>query len=197
MKTKLNPSLASDRLKKFGYWTSVVALGTVLGVSLQFAGAWTEPASAPPTANIGAPVNTGDNVQIKQGTLQVNNAIVSGSTTATPSPAPNGTSTGNMYANDVYIGAASKWASETGISSCVIKTAQATSPFADDQPIKATCDPGYKLTGCTDVTRWSDCSEGSEPNLTDNSCTAYTEKSGFGECDGSGKWVRAYAVCCK
>ena len=53
------------------YWLGVVAIGLVVGVSLQFVRAWTEPSVAPPGGNIGAPINTGNNGQSKEGTLMV------------------------------------------------------------------------------------------------------------------------------
>jgi hypothetical protein len=56
--------------KKLGYWGGVIAISAVLGVSLQLAkAAWTEPTVAPPNGNIGAPINTGFNVQTKSGVL--------------------------------------------------------------------------------------------------------------------------------
>lgn len=111
-------------LKKFGYWGSVITLGAVLGVSLQFVKAWTEPTATAPNGNVGAPINTGSTPQIKAGALQVNSFIVSGNTTATPSPAPNGKSSGNMYANDVYVESAGKWASQ--MSAAALTFASAT-----------------------------------------------------------------------
>lgn len=72
-------------LKKLGYWSSVIMIGIVVGLALQFAKAWTEPSSAPPTANVGAPINTGSAGQNKIGPLSVQgllwgtNAIFDGS----------------------------------------------------------------------------------------------------------------------
>jgi hypothetical protein len=53
------------------YWSGVVVLGLVLGLSIQFVRAWTEPTDAPPNGNVGAPINTGPFGQFKQGVLQV------------------------------------------------------------------------------------------------------------------------------
>jgi len=53
------------------WWSGVVMVGLVLGVSLQFVRAWTEPTAAPPNGNVGAPINTGIIGQAKQGVLQV------------------------------------------------------------------------------------------------------------------------------
>lgn len=52
-------------MKKFTYWLSVIVIGIALGLGLQFVRAWTEPTAAPPGGNLGAPINTGANVQEK------------------------------------------------------------------------------------------------------------------------------------
>ncbi len=64
MKTKI--------IKNITYWSGVVILGLVVGISIQFVAAWTEPTQAPPGGNVGAPVNTGDLGQIKNGNLILN-----------------------------------------------------------------------------------------------------------------------------
>jgi len=51
--------------KKFAYWLGVVVVGIALGFAIQFVRAWTEPGSTPPAENVGAPINTGGNVQEK------------------------------------------------------------------------------------------------------------------------------------
>jgi len=110
-----------QKLKKVTYWASVVTLGLVVGISLQMVRAnWTAPTAVAPTGNIGAPINTGNNVQRKVGgTLGVDNAIVAGiaGTNISTPPAPNG-KPGNMYANDLWINGANngtgKWASQMG-----------------------------------------------------------------------------------
>jgi hypothetical protein len=66
---KKNPNIF---LGYFSYWLKVVALGLVLGISLQFVRAWTEPTVAPPGGNLGAPLNTGNLGQYKQGGLMLN-----------------------------------------------------------------------------------------------------------------------------
>ena len=66
MKTKL-----IQIFKKSSYWLSVVTLGIILGLSIQFAKAWTEPTDTPPDGNVGAPINVGDNIQYKAGTLGI------------------------------------------------------------------------------------------------------------------------------
>ena len=59
-------------MKNAAYWSGVVILGLVVGVSIQFVTAWTEPTEAPPGGNLSAPVNTGETGQIKQGNLILN-----------------------------------------------------------------------------------------------------------------------------
>lgn len=51
------------------WWSGVIMVGLILGISLQFVRAWTEPTDAPPGGNVGAPINTGANLQTKLGTL--------------------------------------------------------------------------------------------------------------------------------
>lgn len=53
------------------WWSGVVMIGLVLGLTLQFVRAWTEPAQSPPGGNLGAPVNTGPVAQLKNGVLGV------------------------------------------------------------------------------------------------------------------------------
>ena len=53
------------------WWSGVIMVGLILGVSLQVVRAWTEPTDAPPGGNLGAPINTGIIGQAKQGVLQV------------------------------------------------------------------------------------------------------------------------------
>lgn len=47
------------------WWSGVIMVGLILGISLQFVRAWTEPTVAPPGGNVGAPINTGANQQLK------------------------------------------------------------------------------------------------------------------------------------
>jgi len=53
------------------WWSGVIMVGLVLGISLQFVRAWTEPTAAPPGGNVGAPVNTSPIEQLKQGALGI------------------------------------------------------------------------------------------------------------------------------
>ena len=70
MKTKLSQNIT--------YWLGVVAIGLVIGLSLQFVRAWTEPSVAPPGGNVGAPVNTSINPQTKAGGLGVTQNLIVG-----------------------------------------------------------------------------------------------------------------------
>lgn len=51
------------------WWLGVVMVGLLLGLSLQFVRAWTEPTPPAPDGNVGAPVNTGIQTQSKTGLL--------------------------------------------------------------------------------------------------------------------------------
>ncbi|MDD5490038.1 MAG: hypothetical protein PHP25_05175, partial [Candidatus Moranbacteria bacterium] len=68
-------------MKKFSHWLSVIVIGIVLGVSLQFVRAWTEPTAAPPGGNLGAPINTSGVAQTKAGNLNVNGGMLIGAST--------------------------------------------------------------------------------------------------------------------
>lgn len=59
-------------LKGCSYWFKVVTVGVVLGFSVQFVRAWTEPSDTPPNANVGAPLNTSSTGQTKAGGLVLN-----------------------------------------------------------------------------------------------------------------------------
>jgi|GEM_PF-1423741 len=59
------------------WWSGVVMVGLILGISLQFVRAWTEPIEAPPGGNVGAPINTGILPQNKSGMLGVGGLITS------------------------------------------------------------------------------------------------------------------------
>ena len=62
-------------LKKSAYWLGIVVFGTILAISLQFAKAWTEPV-APPSSNVGAPINTSSTAQTKAGNFNVHNGYI-------------------------------------------------------------------------------------------------------------------------
>lgn len=63
------------KTKKLAYWASVTTLGIVLGVSLQFVKAWTEPTAPAPAGNVGAPINTSAVPQTKNGVLNINSTL--------------------------------------------------------------------------------------------------------------------------
>lgn len=46
--------------------------GLLIAVGLQYAAAWTEPTTAPPNSNVGAPITTGPQAQTKSGTISIN-----------------------------------------------------------------------------------------------------------------------------
>ena len=126
------------KLQKATYWTSVSVIGIVVGISLQFVKAWTEPTQIAPNSNVGAPITTSGNPQIKSGPLNLGSYLTTvggvllnsgaGSPPAlngllvpngnvgigTVSPTQKLDVNGNIGANDVYIGAAGKWASQIG-----------------------------------------------------------------------------------
>lgn len=54
------------------WWVGVVSVGIIFGITLQFASAWVNPPTPPPTGNVGAPINTGPRGQIKEGNLALN-----------------------------------------------------------------------------------------------------------------------------
>ncbi len=54
--------------KKALYWLSVIVVGITLGLTLQFASAWVGPPANPPSANVGAPINTAPVDQTKGNT---------------------------------------------------------------------------------------------------------------------------------
>jgi hypothetical protein len=59
-------------LKTASYLAASIILGIILGFGIQFARAWTEPNTAPPGNILGTPINTGNNLQMKDGNLSVN-----------------------------------------------------------------------------------------------------------------------------
>jgi hypothetical protein len=55
--------------KQTTHWLKVAVIGIALGLGLQFVRAWTEPTTAPPGGNVGAPINTGAQKQVKAGDI--------------------------------------------------------------------------------------------------------------------------------
>ncbi len=73
--------IESTLAKKTITWGSMVLLGAVLGVSLQYASAaWTPAPSTPPTGNVNGPITTGGN-QTKAGKLETAATAVGDSAT--------------------------------------------------------------------------------------------------------------------
>lgn len=61
--------------EKMIWWSGVVMFGLILGLSLQFVKAWTEPTEDPPGGNVGAPINTSIIEQLKIGALGINGLL--------------------------------------------------------------------------------------------------------------------------
>ena len=59
-------------LSQLNYWLGVIAIGVVLGLSLQLVSAWTEPSQTPPNGNVEAPINVSSFGQVKKGNLALN-----------------------------------------------------------------------------------------------------------------------------
>ncbi len=62
--------------EKSVYWMKVISLGLILGISIQFAKAWTNPTSTPPGGNVSGPITTSGVGQYKTGKLGVNMSSV-------------------------------------------------------------------------------------------------------------------------
>ncbi|MFA5925971.1 MAG: hypothetical protein WC831_03465 [Parcubacteria group bacterium] len=56
--------------KNLIHWLSVIVIGIALGFAIQFVKAWTEPSATPPNGNLGAPINTSINDQVKGNATQ-------------------------------------------------------------------------------------------------------------------------------
>ncbi len=61
-------------LYQLKYWLGVAIIGVMVGVSVQFVIAWTEPTASPPGGNLGAPLNISGANQFKRGMLYLNAA---------------------------------------------------------------------------------------------------------------------------
>lgn len=60
------------------YWGKVISLGVILGISIQFAAAWTNPTVSAPGGNAAGPVNTGTISQVKSAGLGLTGNLVVG-----------------------------------------------------------------------------------------------------------------------
>jgi len=58
-------------LKKSIYWFATIIIGIILGFSLQFVKAWTEPSATAPNGNVSAPINISATSQYKSGALGI------------------------------------------------------------------------------------------------------------------------------
>ena len=63
------------KTKNITYWASIAIIATIVGCTVQFARAWTEPTTTAPNGNVGAPINTGTAPQVKNGSLGVTGAL--------------------------------------------------------------------------------------------------------------------------
>ena len=54
----------------------IIALAVVFSFGLSYVYAWTAPTATPPTGNVSAPINTGDNTQYKAGNLILNDSTL-------------------------------------------------------------------------------------------------------------------------
>lgn len=97
--------------KQITYWLGIVSIGLVVGLSLQFVrAAWSEPAigTTPPNSNVGAPINTGGNIQHKSGVLSIDGAgtafiVPNGNVgIGTPSPTQRLDVSGDLNVSGVY-----------------------------------------------------------------------------------------------
>ena len=68
--------MKNKSLKTISYWLSIIVIGVVVGISLQFVSAWTEPSLSPPQGNVAAPINVGPNSQYKEGALGIGGPLV-------------------------------------------------------------------------------------------------------------------------
>lgn len=64
--------MKSKYIREVRFWGLSVFLGLALGLGLQYAHAWTEPLQLPPNGNVGAPLNTSNVGQVKEGGLTLN-----------------------------------------------------------------------------------------------------------------------------
>lgn len=107
-------------------------MGAVVGVSIQMVTAWSSPTQSAPGGNVSAPLTTSAATQVKSGGLELGSlTLTSGSLLSGGGNLALGSNNGvfvtdltsssfkNVQANDYYIGAIGKWASELGGSSAL------------------------------------------------------------------------------
>lgn len=110
-------------LQKLSYWTGVVSIGILVGLSLQLArAAWSEPTAPAPGGNVAAPLNISNIDQTKSGSLQLNGLALTKTDKAliipngnvgvgTINPNPSKGLAGYLSAKDVYLNDIGQWAS--------------------------------------------------------------------------------------
>jgi hypothetical protein len=94
--------------QKLTYWLGVVAIGLLVGLSLQFVRAWTEPPVAAPGGNVGAPINASATAQTKWGPLALPSLAIYGGGSALQA------NSGTISTQDVWLTSVGKWASSLG-----------------------------------------------------------------------------------
>lgn len=77
----MSMEIKSEVLNTVMYWSKVIILGIIVGVSIQFAFAWTAPSSAPPAGNTSGPLTVSAVNQTKAGKLATASTIASDSGT--------------------------------------------------------------------------------------------------------------------
>ena len=124
------------------WWSGVVMVGLLLGVSLQFVRAWTEPTLPPPQGNVGAPINTGGQYQYKTGILGlIGGLITTRINTPTDTPAA-----GEVLTSLDNTGRIA-WAQSAG-GSCYVSYTNANGTN--------NCASGFKIMGAA-IDHWGVC----------------------------------------
>jgi len=87
----MNPKNKTKKIySQINYWLGVVAIGLIVGLSIQFAVAWTEPTEVPPAGNLGAPLNVSKTLQSKEAGLLINKGWDGGAYSSIGLAVPNG-----------------------------------------------------------------------------------------------------------
>lgn len=119
MKDQMKKSL----VQKLSYWSGVIVIGVLVGLSLQLArAAWSEPTAPAPGGNVEAPLNISAIDQTKSGSLQLNGLALTKTDKAliipngnvgvgTINPNPSKGLAGYLSAKDVYLNDIGQWAS--------------------------------------------------------------------------------------
>jgi hypothetical protein len=184
-------------MKKFTkdatYWFGVVALGLVLGISIQFVRAWSEPTVAPPGGNLGAPVNTSANLQTKLGNFIAQNLgainltlVGKGSSASTVS-----SDSGTTLVTKDYVDAAGV----TGGSSKMIKGSGSSFDCGSDWKIKR-CGCGSGATFAAAQTYAAASYTGTEFSSWAIGCSFASFGSQTGSCNASSSPQYAYIAEC-